>query len=184
MVRLSWRGWLLAAVAGGSVCVQAASWPSLAAGLTDPHRPAETLWALLSAAHMVCGLWALGVIAALIGGRWPTRGVSGALVALCLAAPPASGQTAADVIAPESLTAEAIHPRSPDPPLFDLHEVEAGDTLWAIAAHHLPEGAAPAQIAAAVQAWHRDNLTVVGIDPDLIHPGQILTAPRTGPAHE
>lgn len=52
-----------------------------------------------------------------------------------------------------------------------------GDTLWSIAARHLPPGAADAEVAVAVQRWFAANADVIGDDPDLILPGQVLTAP-------
>jgi nucleoid-associated protein YgaU len=55
--------------------------------------------------------------------------------------------------------------------------VAPGDTLWAIAARHLPAGATDAQIAAAWPTWYATNAAVVGPDPDLILPGQVLTVP-------
>ena len=55
--------------------------------------------------------------------------------------------------------------------------VVRGDTLWSIAARHLPPDATAADVASAVQRWHAANADVVGDDPDLILPGQVLTAP-------
>ncbi|WP_421740960.1 LysM peptidoglycan-binding domain-containing protein [Cellulomonas sp.] len=55
--------------------------------------------------------------------------------------------------------------------------VVAGDSLWAIAARHLPSGAIDAEIAAAWPRWYDANAEVIGADPDLIRQGQVLTAP-------
>lgn len=55
--------------------------------------------------------------------------------------------------------------------------VRDGDTLWAIAAKHLPAGASNASIADAVRQWHHLNKATLGPDPDLILPGQRLTPP-------
>jgi hypothetical protein len=52
--------------------------------------------------------------------------------------------------------------------------VRAGDTLWGIAARHLPAAASNARIAAEWPRWYRANADVVGTDPDLIRPGQRL----------
>jgi resuscitation-promoting factor RpfA len=52
-----------------------------------------------------------------------------------------------------------------------------GDTLWAIAARALPTDASDADVAAEVQRWHAANAAVIGADPDLIRPGQVLVAP-------
>ncbi|NLJ55303.1 MAG: LysM peptidoglycan-binding domain-containing protein [Intrasporangiaceae bacterium] len=75
-----------------------------------------------------------------------------------------------------SLTAQrteaAQHPTSPV-------TVRRGDTLWDLAAAHLPPGATDAEIATEWQRWHAANRAVIGPDPDLILPGQILTIPGT-----
>jgi LysM repeat protein len=57
--------------------------------------------------------------------------------------------------------------------------VVRGDSLWSIAARHLPEGASDAQVADAVQRWYAANVGVVGDDPDLVRPGQVLVAPAS-----
>ena len=55
--------------------------------------------------------------------------------------------------------------------------VRRGDTLWDIAARHLPAGSPDADIAAAWPRWHAANATVIGDDPDLLRPGQLLRVP-------
>ena len=55
--------------------------------------------------------------------------------------------------------------------------VNPGDTLWAIAAAHLPADADASDVAAAWPAWYAANLAVVGDDPDVIRPGQQLAVP-------
>lgn len=64
--------------------------------------------------------------------------------------------------------------------------VEAGDTLWSIAAdalaraeHGTPGATEPsdAETADAVVRWHATNREVVGADPDLIRPGMVLHQP-------
>ncbi len=52
-----------------------------------------------------------------------------------------------------------------------------GDSLWSIAAAHLPAGAGPAAIDTAWRAWYQANKSVIGSDPDLLLPGQILRPP-------
>ena len=64
------------------------------------------------------------------------------------------------------------------------HVVVPGDCLWRIAADHLQRSGPPPtdrQIAGAVDDWWSANTDVIGPDPDLIHPGQVLQAPATGP---
>jgi resuscitation-promoting factor RpfA len=55
--------------------------------------------------------------------------------------------------------------------------VRRGDTLWAIAARHLPDGAGDAAIAAAWPAWFAFNRDRIGADPHLLHPGTRLRVP-------
>jgi nucleoid-associated protein YgaU len=56
----------------------------------------------------------------------------------------------------------------------------AGDSLWGIAAAHLGAGATAGEIAAEWPRWWRVNHAVVGDDPDLLHPGQVLRPPPPG----
>ena len=55
--------------------------------------------------------------------------------------------------------------------------VQPGDSLWAIAAGHLPSSATPAQVAQVWPAWWSANRAAIGADPDLIHPGTRLLPP-------
>jgi hypothetical protein len=55
--------------------------------------------------------------------------------------------------------------------------VQPGDSLWAIAADHLPTGTSDAQIAQTWPRWWTANREAVGPDPDLIHPGLALVPP-------
>ncbi len=57
--------------------------------------------------------------------------------------------------------------------------VASGDCLWAIATRWLPEGATDGEIAATVTELHHLNRRVIGPDPDLIRPGQVVTLPFT-----
>ena len=57
--------------------------------------------------------------------------------------------------------------------------VAVGDSLWAIAARHLPPGATDAEIAAVWPQWYRANAATIGADPNLITPGQVLAVPST-----
>ena len=56
--------------------------------------------------------------------------------------------------------------------------VQRGDTLWSVAARHLGTGASDAEIARAWPAWYAANRDVIGGDPDVILPGQVLRAPQ------
>ena len=72
----------------------------------------------------------------------------------------------------------------PRRPVADEHVVVPGDCLWRIAHDHLERtGPAPddAATARAVADWWTANADVIGPDPDLIHPGQVLQAPPADP---
>jgi hypothetical protein len=56
--------------------------------------------------------------------------------------------------------------------------VQLGDSLWRIAARALPPGAGDAQIERAWHRWYAANRAVIGDDPGLLHPGQLLTPPQ------
>jgi hypothetical protein len=55
--------------------------------------------------------------------------------------------------------------------------VRAGDSLWLIAARRLGPSADASRVAATWPRWYRANRAVIGDDPDLIIPGQLLTPP-------
>jgi nucleoid-associated protein YgaU len=79
--------------------------------------------------------------------------------------------------APANTTGE-LSPPAPGP--ADAHHtIEPGDTLWSIAAAHLPIGARVA--VNIVSYWRRiygANRGVIGPDPDRIQPGVTLSVPR------
>lgn len=52
--------------------------------------------------------------------------------------------------------------------------VRPGDSLWAIAERQLPPRAGQRRVSAAWHSLYRRNREVVGADPDLIRPGQVL----------
>lgn len=55
--------------------------------------------------------------------------------------------------------------------------VRPGDSLWAIAAAHLPPSAGAARVARTWPRWWAANRGAIGADPDLIHPGLRLRPP-------
>lgn len=55
--------------------------------------------------------------------------------------------------------------------------VHRGDSLWSIAARHLGHEPSDAEIAREWPRWYAANRAVIGSDPDLLHPGQVLAAP-------
>jgi hypothetical protein len=56
--------------------------------------------------------------------------------------------------------------------------VQRGDTLWSLAQQDLPPGATPAAVGRRWQQIYEENRVVIGVDPDVIHPGQQLRLPR------
>jgi nucleoid-associated protein YgaU len=50
--------------------------------------------------------------------------------------------------------------------------------LWSIVARHLGPDVSDGEIARAWPAWFEANRAVVGDDPDLLRPGQVLRAPE------
>ncbi|NEK85352.1 LysM peptidoglycan-binding domain-containing protein [Blastococcus saxobsidens] len=61
------------------------------------------------------------------------------------------------------------------------HVVVRGDCLWSIAERRLAAGTGSeptsAEVAVAVRAWWQANADVIGPDPDLLLPGQVLRPP-------
>lgn len=65
------------------------------------------------------------------------------------------------------------------------HPVVPGDTLWAVAAAELrADGVEPTAVRTAARwpAWWAANRREVGVDPDLLRPGQVLQPPSAPPA--
>ncbi len=59
----------------------------------------------------------------------------------------------------------------------DQITVKRGDNLWNIAKDHLPTGASNAEINREWHRWYDANRQVIGDNPDLILPGQVLRPP-------
>ncbi len=69
-------------------------------------------------------------------------------------------------------------------PHRDVHDVASGsyvvrrgDALWDIAARHLGPSATAADIAREWPRWYHANRSVIGNDPALIRPGELLVPP-------
>jgi nucleoid-associated protein YgaU len=73
-------------------------------------------------------------------------------------------------------TATSAPPPAPAPTVA----VQAGDTLWDLAADALGGTPTDADVAAAWPRWHEANRDVIGADPDVLLPGQVLTVPSAG----
>jgi hypothetical protein len=59
--------------------------------------------------------------------------------------------------------------------------IRPGDTLWALAEHDLPASSTDRQVSARWHSVYRRNRGVIGPDPDLIQPGQVLKLTRENP---
>jgi nucleoid-associated protein YgaU len=120
-------------------------------------------------------------LVALALGATLTTGVAGSTTAY--AAPPAPRPVAASLDWPTgAATPEldwAAAPVAARQVNGETVVVRAGDSLWAIAAAHLPDDATVVTVAQAWPAWWEANRDAVGPDPGLIHPGLHLTPPSS-----
>lgn len=89
-----------------------------------------------------------------------------------------------EVVAPDPSPDESTDP-SPDgstgpsstSPANATYVVAPGDCLWTIARAH--GATTDAEIARAWPTWWEENREVIGADPDLIYPGQVLRIPAS-----
>lgn len=63
-------------------------------------------------------------------------------------------------------------------PADDGYAVRRGDALWDIVARHLGPQATAADVARAWPRWYAANRSVIGPDPSLIRPGEVLHPPQ------
>lgn len=89
-------------------------------------------------------------------------------------------QPAAPVVEPGMLAAPATRTPSGVEPQVEGVTVQAGDTLWDIAAHHLGHGASDLDVALQWPRWYEANRALIGKNPDVLLPGQILQPPSAG----
>jgi LysM domain-containing protein len=155
---------------------------------TAPVTPDQALVRLSEAALVGAAAWAwlqglAGVVDAWRGGpagAAAPRGLRRLALAACgvavvgtLAAP---AQAGTDRPRPQLLSGLPLPERAEGaarPPSRTV-VVHRGDTLWAIADRDLPPDAGAAAISGRWHAVYRRNRGVVGPDPDLILPGQVL----------
>ena len=178
---LAWAVWAWGAL--GLVLTAASALPGALGGAARLATHVLLPAGARRGAALVLGL-ALGVAAPLAG------------VAVTVMAPPAAAAPTgavpdwpdgpAPAAAPASVPTADPVPDWPDghpaPAADGAHVVLRGDCLWHIAAGRLSaqHGAAPTdgEIARAVQAWWAANADVIGPDPDLLLPGQVLRPPE------
>ena len=130
-------------------------------------------WAWLQAMAGVADAWrgrpAPGA-AAYAASRWPPAAWRSR------ACPPRSAHADTDGPRADPLAGLPLPERAEGPAHRRHHAVvvRAGDTLWALAARDLPAPATDRQVSARWQRVYRRNRAVIGPDPDLIRPGQVL----------
>ncbi len=138
--------------------------PAAALGVVHLGSLAVACWALLVILAGVAHLQVPGVPARVVAMLFTTVIVAGV-------SSPAQAESARDL---EGLTL-------PDRPMIvratTTVTVTPGDTLWDIAADHLPDRSSAADIASSCARWYAANRHVIGPDPDLIVPGQVLAPP-------
>lgn len=123
-------------------------------------------------------------LAARVSPVWLRRCVLG-VCGLALTAPGVAAAAGAHDVTAEDprRPAGAVHvaglalPDLPSAPAVRTLTVRPGDTLWSIARRGLQADATDRAIAAEVTALYAANRQIIGADPDLIFPGQQLTAP-------
>ena len=112
------------------------------------------------------------------GSHAPGAGVVGqGTEASGAAGPTVAAEGASSDAARQRDAALAVTRDVPGPETAPEVVVVRGDSLWSIAARHLPAGSTDGQVAEAVERWHATNAQVVGANPDLVRPGQVLVAP-------
>jgi hypothetical protein len=79
---------------------------------------------------------------------------------------------------PSSGHPATVRPKAP-PHRPDTTLVRPGDSLWLIAARRLGPASNAETVAELWPRWYATNRTVIGGDPGLIYPGQLLNAPQT-----
>ncbi len=148
-----------------------------------PVTPDDLLVRLCLGALVVATVWAwlqamAGVADAWRGTTWVRRaGVRRLVLAACGMAlagaltVPAHAATGDDPLSGLPLPERAEGRAHPRPPAV---VVRPGDTLWALAEHDLPAPATDRQVTARWHSVYRRNRGVIGPDPDLIRPGQVL----------
>ena len=95
--------------------------------------------------------------------------------------PPAAKRTPTGAVA---LVTGGAHRDAVDPShrSADGYVVRRGDTLWDIAARHLGPNASAVDISRAWPAWYAANRAVIGTDPSVIRPGELLVPPPNSEA--
>ncbi|TIC84209.1 LysM domain-containing protein [Nocardioides sp. GY 10127] len=151
-----------------------------ALGLTVLGGPAGAEGLDRQATTAVTAVWAAHGVGTVDGSQRGAADTAGGraadLAGLPLPERPTSAVHRRRAHADEDSTAPAARARQ------GVHRVRPGECLWDVAERHLraTDGARPddADVAAYVRRLHAANRAVVGDDPDLVLPGQVLVLPR------
>ena len=146
---------------------------------------ADLSTALLSlTAGLLLATTAWAVLVAVLSSWRPTARWAAAMTPRALRAALYTGVSGAIALAPVRATADDLDGLPlPDRPVTSslsdqaVHVVAPGQSLWTIAASTLGADASPAAVATETSRWYQRNRTVIGPNPDLILPGQALSAP-------
>lgn len=196
-------GWLTGVLAVVVVVVAAPSAPRACSQVIGPDFPTALIAVAHLAALTVAGWILLVLIGALAHVRLPgvPRALRSALIvpaavgvisAVAVAGPAHADQRhdVAGLPLPDRPVAtaplertEPVAPRPSSPDAATI-TVRPGDSLWSLAAADLPAGASTRQVTASWHAWYATNRDVVGADPDLIVPGQVLIVPDAAPTEQ
>lgn len=155
---------VVAASLGLGVGAVSLSTAPVAAAVAAQARPATTAASLAHADHAMAGAaWSPATLA---------HGADHAFAGAAWTASPPAVRTQPEV---SMLTGPVWTPGTEPRQAV----IRRGDSLWSLAAAHLGPGATQAEIAREWPRWHEANLQVIGPDPDLLLPGQVLRIPPT-----
>ena len=109
----------------------------------------------------------------------PTPGRSSAAPARVTSRAPQEAAGSSSVPSPAATLSPTGHPNAGPVTGATARDVvvQSGDSLWSLAQAQLGPTATPARVAQAWPTWWSANRSVIGDDPDLIHPGTHLLPP-------
>jgi nucleoid-associated protein YgaU len=158
------------------------SWGTLGLGLTAAAALPGVLGTMAGAAlRVLLPASARGAAAAALG---VTLGLGSPWVAAAIpAVPPAPAAAPVPDWPSAGDRADPVPDWPTTRPPAGAHVVVRGDCLWRIAESRVADAAGRSptdrEVLDAVQAWWSANAEVIGPDPDLLLPGQVLRPPET-----
>ena len=149
-------------------------------------RSADLSTALLSlSAGLLLAATAYAVLVAVLSSWRPTARWATAMTPRAFRAALFTGMSGAIALSPVRANADDLDGLPlPDRPVTStlgdqsVHVVASGQSLWTIAASTLGADSSATTIATETSRWYERNRTVIGPNPDLILPGQVLTPPQ------